>query len=132
MKAEGASPATLAPTKAVVIPTFPLVRIGGSFAKFTTDSLISYRTLVKILTKNSKGWLFRDKGYINKDLSKTLLDKSIELTTNIKKSMKKVFLDPARKYLLKKRFIIETRFDQNNQYCKDFNSLSVFTQGAFC
>jgi len=77
-----------------------------------TKGNIDDRKPVEILAKNLKGWLFGDKGYISKDLSKTLLDKGIELITNVKQGMKKVFLDPAKKYLLKKRFVIETIFDQ--------------------
>jgi SRSO17 transposase len=41
-----------------------------------------------------------------------LLDKGIELITNVKKGMKQVFLETGKKYLLRKRFVIETVFDQ--------------------
>jgi len=67
---------------------------------------------VEILMQNLKGWLFGDKGYIGKELSKALLGKGVELITNIKNGMKKVFLEPAKKYLLGKRFVVETIIDQ--------------------
>jgi transposase len=70
------------------------------------------RKPLEILVKNLRGWLFGDRGYISKKMSETLMKKGIELITNIKKGMKKVFLEPAKKYLLKKRFVIETIFDQ--------------------
>jgi hypothetical protein len=77
-----------------------------------TKGNVDDRAPVEILMKNLNGWLFGDKGYISKKLSNTLLDKGVELITNIKKGMQKVFLEPAKKYLLKKRFVIETVIDQ--------------------
>jgi IS5 family transposase len=67
---------------------------------------------VENLSKNLKGWLLGDRGYISKKLSENLLEKGIKLITNIKKGMKKVFLTIFEKQLLKKRFVIETVFDQ--------------------
>ena len=77
-----------------------------------TKGNIDDRKPIELLMKNLSGWLFGDKGYISKNLSESLLNKGIELITNIKKGMKKVFIEPAKKYLLKKRFIIETVIDQ--------------------
>jgi hypothetical protein len=58
---------------------------------------------VETLVKHLNGWLFGDRGYISKELNKTLLEKGIELITNIKKGMKKVILEAVKKYLLKKK-----------------------------
>ena len=58
------------------------------------------------------GKLFADKGYISKALTGELLDKGVELITNVRKNMKKKFISLWDRALLKKRFIIETVNDQ--------------------
>jgi hypothetical protein len=67
---------------------------------------------VEKLVNNLRGWLFGDKGYISKELKGSLLHKGIELITNIKKGMKKIIIEPTKKFLLGKRYVIETIFDQ--------------------
>jgi hypothetical protein len=73
---------------------------------------IDDRKPVEKLVANLKGWFFGDKKYINKELKESLLNKRVELITNIKKGMKKIVIKPTKKFLLGKRYVIETVFDQ--------------------
>lgn len=85
----------------------------GELMNFTlTAGNVDDRVPVAMLTNKLKGWLFGDKGYIDQKLSKKLMDKGLELITNVKKNMKKKVLEPAKKYLLRKRGVIETIIDQ--------------------
>jgi hypothetical protein len=77
-----------------------------------TPGNVDDRKVVEGLAKNLNGWLFGDRGYMDKKLSKRLLEKGIELVTKVRKNMKDNILEPIKKYLLKKRNIIETIIDQ--------------------
>lgn len=70
------------------------------------------RAVVEKMVQGLEGWLFGDKGYIGKKLSRRLFDKGIELITRVKKNMKAQFLDPIRQCWLDKRGIVETIIDQ--------------------
>lgn len=70
------------------------------------------RAVVEKLMQGLHGWLCGDKGYIGQKLSQTLADKGIELITNLRKGMKKQFLEPIKKYWLSKRRIVETVIGQ--------------------
>lgn len=77
-----------------------------------TSGNVDDRRLVTELCRNLKGWLFGDRGYISKKLANLLQKQGLELITNLKKTMKKQFLLPIKKYLLSKRRIIETVIGQ--------------------
>lgn len=70
------------------------------------------RAVVEKLMQGLQGWLLGDKGYLSQKLSKTLADQGVELITNLKKNMKKSFLDPLKKWWLSKRRVVETVIDQ--------------------
>ncbi len=56
--------------------------------------------------------MFGDKGYLSKVLFEKLMDKGVELITQIKKNMKNIFMPLWDKLMLRKRSIIETIIDQ--------------------
>ncbi len=56
------------------------------------------------------GCLYGDKGYINSPLERELADKGVTLITGMKKKPKVMKL--WNRLMLRKRFIIETIFDQ--------------------
>ena len=70
------------------------------------------RSVVEKMVQGLEGWLFADKGYIDKKLATRLLDKGIEFITRLRKNMKPQFLDPIRQCWLDKRGIVETTIDQ--------------------
>lgn len=70
------------------------------------------RSPLPTLARGLKGLLIADKGYISKKLFKQLWEKGIHLLTGIRKTMRNYLLPLKHKLLLRKRFIIETFFDQ--------------------
>ncbi|MEO0687318.1 MAG: IS982 family transposase [Cyanobacteria bacterium J06649_11] len=62
------------------------------------------------MVKDLKGKCFADKGYIGKDLFKTLWNKGLHLITGIRRNMRNHLMPYIDKILLRKRFIIETIF----------------------
>ena len=78
------------------------------FSKANVDD----RTPVLKMAKNIMGKLFGDKGYISAGLSEQLLEKGLQLITNVKKNMKNKLMPIMDKILLRKRSIIETVNDQ--------------------
>lgn len=64
------------------------------------------------LTKNIKGKLLGDKGYLSKKLFEMLWEKDIQLITKIKKNMKNKLMPIIDKFLLRKRALIESINDQ--------------------
>ncbi len=64
------------------------------------------------------GKLFGDKGYIDKSLTAWLDENlDVELITNVKKNMKAKDIAWLDKRLLKRRFLIETVFDELKHIC---------------
>ncbi len=85
----------------------------GELMRFhLTTGNIDDRALVENMTDGLQGWLFGDKGYIGAQLMETLRKKGLELITKVKRNMKKIVLDPAQKYLLSKRGVVESTIDQ--------------------
>lgn len=85
----------------------------GELMNFTiTPGNKDDRTVVAKLMQGLQGWLFGDRGYISKKLSKKLENQGVELITTLKRNMKKQFIEPIKKYWLKKRGVIETVIDQ--------------------
>ncbi|CAH2559891.1 IS982 family transposase [Cardinium endosymbiont of Oedothorax gibbosus] len=70
------------------------------------------RLPVENLCKHLMGKMFADKGYISKDLFEKLIEKGVELITQIRKNMKNSFMPLWDKLMLRKRSIIETIIDQ--------------------
>lgn len=64
------------------------------------------------------GKLFGDKGYIDKSLTAWLDENlDVQLITNVKKNMKAKDIAWLDKRLLKRRFLIETVFDELKHTC---------------
>ena len=73
----------------------------------------------KQFIKKLYGKLFGDKGYISKELFTELFSNGIHLVTKLRKNMKTKLLTPLQDaYLLRKRAIIETIFDQLKNICQ--------------
>lgn len=77
-----------------------------------TPGNIDERSVVSELVKNLKGNIYADKGYLSSSLFKQLFFKGLRLITNIRSNMRNYLLPLFDKILLRKRFIIETIFDQ--------------------
>lgn len=77
-----------------------------------TPGNVNDRVPVEKLTKDIFGKVFGDKGYLGKTLFKKLFKKGVKLITGIKQNMKNQLIELNERLLLKKRFIIETIFDQ--------------------
>ncbi len=77
--------------------------------KITSGNTDDRKALVKMV-KDLKGKCYADKGYIGKDIFKTLWEKGLHLVTGIKRGMKNHLMPYIDKILLRKRFIIETVF----------------------
>jgi len=67
---------------------------------------------VKNLCSNLFGKLYGDKGYLGQKLFEELFAQNLEFITNIRGNMKNKLLRIYDKIMLRKRFIIETIFDQ--------------------
>ncbi len=80
------------------------------------------RVPVKDLCKNLLGKIFGDKGYIGKALFEELFEQGVQLITNVRSNMKNKLLPLYDKFLLRKRFIIETI---NNQF-KNISDIEHF------
>jgi hypothetical protein len=70
------------------------------------------RTPVADMVDNLWGSLYGDKGYISGPLEQELADKGVTLITGVKKNMKPKVMKLWDRLMLRKRFIIETVFDQ--------------------
>lgn len=58
------------------------------------------------------GSFYGDKGYISEKLEKKLMDRGLQLFTNLRSKIKNQFMSIRDKVLLHKRVIIETVNDQ--------------------
>lgn len=76
------------------------------------------RKPVRALCEGLFGLLFGDKGYISKDLSKTLAEQGIELVTTLKKNMKPVPRTDFEKVILRRRSLVETVIDELKNLCQ--------------
>lgn len=85
---------------------------GGILGVKVTAANTDDRAPVKDLTKNLKGLLFGDKGYISIELFNELFSRGLKLVTSVRKNMKNKLMILKEKILLRKRSIIETVNDQ--------------------
>lgn len=74
--------------------------------------------IINSLTKNIKGHLFGDRGYISQKLFNSLYEKGIKLVTKIKTNMKNTLMDMSEKILLRKRAVIESVNDFLKNTCQ--------------
>jgi hypothetical protein len=82
-----------------------------------TPGNVDDRKVVVDLTKNLKGWLFGDKGYLSKSLEGSLLKRGLQLFTRVKKNMKDKVISPVQQTFLNQRGIVETIIDQLKSLC---------------
>jgi Transposase DDE domain len=73
-----------------------------------TSGNVDDRVPVTKLTKNIKGKMFADRGYISQKLQKVLIENGLFLITKIKKNMKNKLMPFWDKLMLRKRGIIES------------------------
>jgi transposase len=85
---------------------------GNLVSFFVTPGNVDDRKGLKKTARHIKGKLFGDRGYISKALREELWDEGIRLITNVRRNMKKIFLEDMDKILLRKRSLIETVNDQ--------------------
>ena len=77
-----------------------------------TPGNVGDRVPVEQMSSDLFGKLFGDKGYLGKQLFRKLFKKGVKLITGIRVNMKNQLTELSERLLLKKRFIIETIFDQ--------------------
>jgi len=77
-----------------------------------TAGNIDDRKPVPEMVKDLWGTLYADKGYISKALTDELAGQDIKLITGTRKNMKKKMMSLWDRLMLRKRYIIETIFDQ--------------------
>lgn len=75
-----------------------------------TPGNIDDRKPLDILTKGLEGKLLADKGYISKDWFKKLWKKGLHILHGIRKNMKNYLRPLYDKFLMRKRFLVETVF----------------------
>ncbi len=80
-----------------------------------TPGNVDDRQPVEKISKNVKGKMFGDKGYISKELTESLLQRGLQLVTSLRSNMKNRFLLLKDKILLRKRSLIETLFGQTKE-----------------
>ena len=92
----------------------------GEIVSFAlTKGNISDQNMTQKLSKNLRGFLFGDKGYLSAKTTAELLKHGLHLITKVRQNMKPKPISATNKFLLKKRGIIETIFGQ----LKDFRHL---------
>ena len=84
---------------------------GSIIAAKITPGNVDERSILDEISKNIKGNLFADKGFISAKLFKSLYQRGLKLITGIRRNMKNYLTPLIEKLLLRKRFIIETIFD---------------------
>ena len=84
---------------------------GSIMAGKITPGNVDERTILDEMTRDFKGNLFADKGFISQKLFKQLFQRGLKLITGIKRNMKNYLMPLIKKLLLRKRFLIETIFD---------------------
>ena len=85
---------------------------GGILGIKVTTGNVDDRHPVPELATNLFGTLYGDKGYLSKSLEANLAENGVKLVTGIRKNMKAKVHKLWDKLMLRKRFIIETVFDQ--------------------
>ena len=77
-----------------------------------TDGSRDDRKPLEDMTAALQGKIFADKGYVSKSLLERLWQRGLHLVTSIRRNMKNKLIPMLDKGLVRKRFIIETLFDQ--------------------
>ena len=86
--------------------------LGELLAVKVTAGNTDDRKVVPELVGELQGALYGDKGYLSQALGEQLREQGIELFTTIRKNMKPQLMSLWDRLMLRKRYIIETIFDQ--------------------
>jgi len=89
---------------------------GQIMALKITKGNVDDRVPVTGMTKDLKGIVAADKGYLSKKLFAELYAKGLKLITGIRKDMKNYLMPLQEKIFLRKRFLVETVFDKLKSY----------------
>ena len=90
-----------------------LIHHNGRIMAFRiTDGSRDNRKPLEDMTAALQGKIFTDQGYVSKLLLERLWQRGLHLVTSIRRNMKNDFIPMLDKALVRKRFIIETLFDQ--------------------
>lgn len=84
--------------------------LGELMAVHITPGNTDDRKPLDVLTKGLKGKLLADKGYISHKWFKKLWQKGLHILVGIRKNMKNYLLPLYNKFLMRKRFLVETVF----------------------
>ncbi len=84
---------------------------GSIMAVKITPGNVDERTVLDEMTRDLMGSIFADKGFISQELFKKLFRRGLKVITGIRKNMKNYLMPLIEKFLLRKRFLIETVFD---------------------
>lgn len=84
---------------------------GEIMALKITPGNVDDRAVLDAMSKELKGKLFADKGYISKKLFASLWKRGLHLITGIRKNMKNYLMPMVDKLILRRRFVVETVFD---------------------
>jgi hypothetical protein len=93
--------------------------LGEPIAFDVTKGNVADGKMTEKLSKNLRGFLFGDKGYLSKAIKQILAEQGLNLITKTRANMKPQPISETNQYLLKRRGIIETIFGQ----LKDFYHL---------
>lgn len=112
---------------------------GEVMAVRITKGNVDDRTPLDEMTEALKGSLYADKGYISKELFKTLYARGLKLVAGIKKNMKNILMPMKDKLILRKRSIVETIFeilkhDMNIDHTRHRSHINAFVSimAAIC
>ena len=86
--------------------------LGEILSVKVTPGQVDDRAPVPELVKQLTGMLYGDKGYLSKKLPAKLHQQDLRLITTIRKNMKPQLMNLWDRLMLRKRFVIETIFDQ--------------------
>ena len=104
--------------------------------KFTSGN-VNDRLALDEITRNLKGKIFGDKGYISKELFSKLWNRGLQLITGIRRNMKNYLMPPIDKIMLRGRFIIESVFHimknhMNLEHSRHRSPLNFFVNSLAC
>lgn len=104
--------------------------------RFTAGN-VNDRSVLDEITKNLKGKLFADKGYISKEHFARLWKRGLQLITGIRKNMKNYLMPLLDKIMLRGRFIIESVFHilknhMNLEHSRHRSPINSFVNSLAC